>query len=81
MGISLFWRLSEAHPQAISALRCQVSRFELYSFHCYLLPMRHMLFLVENLLCSSKLMTGNYLYAVPNVIWYYGALKFIDLWQ
>ncbi|KAJ1272512.1 hypothetical protein BS78_06G207100 [Paspalum vaginatum] len=23
MGISLFWRLSEAHPQAISALRCQ----------------------------------------------------------
>uniref|UniRef100_N1R0U4 DNA replication ATP-dependent helicase/nuclease n=1 Tax=Aegilops tauschii TaxID=37682 RepID=N1R0U4_AEGTA len=24
MGISLFWRLSEAHPQAISALRCQL---------------------------------------------------------
>ncbi|XP_052154106.1 DNA replication ATP-dependent helicase/nuclease JHS1 isoform X3 [Oryza glaberrima] len=23
MGVSLFWRLSEAHPQAISALRCQ----------------------------------------------------------
>ncbi|XP_020085618.1 DNA replication ATP-dependent helicase/nuclease DNA2 isoform X2 [Ananas comosus] len=23
MGISLFWRLSEAHPQAISALQCQ----------------------------------------------------------
>ena len=32
MGISLFWRLSEAHPQAISALRCQVSLFELYFF-------------------------------------------------
>lgn len=25
MGISLFCRLSEAHPQAISALQCQVS--------------------------------------------------------
>lgn len=32
MGISLFWRLSEAHPQAISALRCQVSWFELLPF-------------------------------------------------
>ena len=80
MGISLFWRLSEAHPQAISALRCQVSQFELYVFHYYLLPMPHILFLVEDL-CSSKLMIGNYLSAVQNVIWYYGALEFIDLWQ
>lgn len=32
MGVSLFWRLSEAHPQAISALRCQVSLFEYHTY-------------------------------------------------
>ena len=49
MGISLFWRLSEAHPQAISALRCQVSRFELLLFPLLslLLPMPHIFFLVK----------------------------------
>jgi hypothetical protein len=80
MGISLFWRLSEANPQAISALRCQVCQFELYFFHHYMLPMPHILFF-EDLLCSCKLMIRIYLSAVPNVIWYYGALEFIDLWQ
>ncbi|KAL6843952.1 hypothetical protein ACP4OV_026523 [Aristida adscensionis] len=47
MGISLFWRLSEAHPQAISALRCQ------YRMSSGIMDLSNSLIYGDRLCCGS----------------------------
>jgi len=67
MGISLFCRLSEAHPQAISALQSQVSlTSELISFS------------LDS--CSRSLKNEFCSHAVPHVSRYYGTIKCLDIW-
>lgn len=76
MGVSLFWRLSEAHPQAISALRCQVL---VNTFLCYILEQLCIFSAELKPLVPFEFIVC--LGAVSHVIRYHGAVEFIDLRQ
>ncbi|XP_042487898.1 DNA replication ATP-dependent helicase/nuclease JHS1 isoform X4 [Macadamia integrifolia] len=66
MGISLFCRLSEAHPQAISALQCQ------YRMNAGIMELSNALIYGNRLRCGSPEIANaklQFLYAKPSISW------------